>query len=196
MPPAWAWQVSRQNPTMSAPSAWCDRLEHPADPVGLPGHRVVAAGGVLDEQRDLEVGGLDGLAPVVEPLLGVVVVVDVAAVHDQPLRADLRRGVHVLLQQLAAGDPDPVVRGGHVDDVRRVDVEVDAGRLGGGAQRGRAAGVPDLGALVALRVAEEELHQRGVARLRLRDRVGLVDVGADPQAVGGGCSGLRSGSHG
>jgi len=33
----------------------------------VAGHRVVAAGGVLDEQRDLDVGRLDRLAPVVEP---------------------------------------------------------------------------------------------------------------------------------
>jgi hypothetical protein len=50
----------------------------------------------------------------------------VAAVHDQALRAELGRGVHVLLEQLAAGDPLPVVRGRHVDEVRRMHVQVDA----------------------------------------------------------------------
>ena len=86
IPPACAWQVSRQNPTISDPSAWCTASKTRRDPVGLASHRVAAAGGVLDEQRDLEVGGLDGLAPVVEPLLRVVGGVDVAAVDDQPLR--------------------------------------------------------------------------------------------------------------
>ena len=44
-----------------------------------------------------------------------------------------------------------------------MDVERDARLLGGGPERGRAAGVADLGALVALRVAEEELHEGGPA---------------------------------
>ncbi|MGC3993635.1 MAG: hypothetical protein QM779_05870 [Propionicimonas sp.] len=47
----------------------------------------------------VEVGRLDGLAPVVEADRRVVVgLVDVATVHDQTLRADLRRGVDVLLR--------------------------------------------------------------------------------------------------
>ena len=141
LPPACAWQVSRQKPTMSKPSATEIASQTPRDPLEVAGHRVVAAGGVLDEQRQLEVGRLDRLAPVVEALRGVVGLVDVAAVHDQALGADRGRGVHVLLQQLAARDPDPVVGGGHVDDVRRMDVEVHAGSLGGGAQRLGPAGV-------------------------------------------------------
>src|SRR4029078_4824236 len=49
-------------------------------------------------------------------------------------------GVHVLLEKLARRDADAVVGGGDVDDVRRVHVEPDAGRLGVGAQpRGGAA---------------------------------------------------------
>ena len=184
MPPAQAWQVSRQKPTSLEALGRGDRVPHPGDPVEVAGHRVVAAGGVLDQQRDLDVGGLDGLAPVVEALGRVVVLVDVAAVDDQALGADLGGGVHVLLEQLAARDPDAVVGGGDVDDVGRVHVEVDAGRLGVRAQAVGAAGVADLGALVALRVAEEELHQRGLARLRLGDRVGLLDVGSDGDAAG------------
>ena len=144
------------------------RPTRPAIRSSVPRHRLVAAGGVLDQHRELEVGRLDRLAPVVEAGGRVVALVDVAAVHDQPLRADRRGGVHVLLEQLAGRDPDPVVRRRHVDDVRRVDVEVDPGRLGVGPQAVRAAGVPDLGALVALRVAEEELHQRRLARPRPR----------------------------
>ena len=114
-----------------------DRLPHPGDPVEVAGHRVGAAGGVLDEQRELEVGGLDGLAPVVEALGRVVLVGHVAAVHDQPLGADLGRGVDVLLEQLAARDPHPVVGRGDVDEVGRVHVEVDARGLGVGLERPR-----------------------------------------------------------
>ena len=66
LPPAWAWQVSRQKPTVSPPSAPAIASQTPRDPVEVAGHRVVAAGGVLDQQRDLDVGGLDRLAPVVE----------------------------------------------------------------------------------------------------------------------------------
>ena len=91
-----------------------------------------------------------------------------------------RRRVDVLLEQLAGRDPDPVVGGGDVDDVGRVDVEVDPGRGRVVAQPLEPAGVPDLGPLVALGVAQEELHQVGLAGLRLRDRVLLLDVRADP----------------
>ena len=157
-----------------------DGVEDAVDPLEVPRHRVVAAGGVLDQERELEVGRVDRLAPVVEADLGVVVAVDVAAVHDQALGAQRRRRVDVLLEQLARRDPDPVVRGGDVDDVGRVDVEVDPGRRRVVAQPLEPAGVPDLGPLVALRVAEEELHQVGLAGLRLRDRVLLLDVRADP----------------
>ena len=126
-----------------------------------------------------------------KPLLGVVVLVDVAAVDDQALGADLGGRVDVLLQELAARDPDPVVGGGDVDDVGRVDVEVDPRLLGGLPQRRGAPGVPDLGTLVGLRVAEEELHERRLAGLGLGDRVGLVDVRADADAHGGQASRAR-----
>jgi hypothetical protein len=89
----------------------------------------------------------------------------------------------VLLQELARRDPDPVVGGGDVDDVGSVDVEADAGRLGVSPQALRATGIADLGALVSLRVAEEELHVRRLPRVRLGDRVGLVDVGSPGDAA-------------
>ena len=60
-----------------------------------------------------------------------------------------------------------------------MDVEADARGLGVGPQTGGPAGVPDLGAFVALRVAEEELHVGRLSRLGLGDRVGLLDVGSE-----------------
>ena len=163
-----------------------DSVEDALDPVEVAGHGVVAAGGVLDQERDLQVGGLDGLAPVVEADGRVVVLVDMAAVDDQTARPDLGSGVHVLLEELARRDPDPVVGGGDVDDVGSVDVETDARGLGVGPQPGHASGVADLGASVALRVAEEELHVRRSTGLRLGDRVGLLDVGSEGEV--GGCA--------
>jgi hypothetical protein len=105
----------------------------------------------------------------------------VPAVHDQALGADLGCRSRLVLEDLAAGDADPVVRRGDVHQVGRVHVEVEVGRLGSGAQGGRPTGVRDLGALPALRVTQEELREVGAARGRLGDRVLLVDVGADPQ---------------
>ena len=96
-----------------------------------------------------------------------------------PLAPISAGGRQVLLEQLAAGDADAVVEARDVDRVGRVDVEVDARRLGVGLERRGAAGVPDHGALLALRVAEEELRERRAARLRLGDRVLLVDVRTD-----------------
>src|SRR5690606_19612618 len=116
---------------------------------------------------------------------------DVAAVHDQALGADLRGRVHVLLEQLAGGDPDAVVRGRDVDDVRRVDVQVDAGGLGRRTQGTGPTVVPDLGALVVLGVPEEELDEVGAAGDGLGDRVGLVDVGTDAQGGGGVRHGIQ-----
>ena len=92
-----------------------DRVPEPGQPVEAPGHRVVAAGGVLDQDRQPEatlVGGAgERLAPVVEADRGIVAGVHVPAVHDQPLRADLGCGrLGVLAEQLAAGDADAVVQ--------------------------------------------------------------------------------------
>jgi hypothetical protein len=59
-----------------------------------------------------------------------------------------------------------------------VDVEADAGRLRVGAEALGSAGVSHLGAVVALRVAQEELDVGCLPRLRLGDRVRLLDVGS------------------
>jgi len=60
-----------------------------------------------------------------------------------------------------------------------VDVEPHSCRLGVDSQTVGTSGVAELGPLVSLRVAEEELHVRCPARLRLGDRVGLLDVGSE-----------------
>ena len=161
-----------------------DRVPHALDPLEVAGHRVVAAGGVLDEERELEVGGLDGLAPVVEALSIARVVVALSTWPPctiRPLAPIAAAASTCCWSSLRDRDADPVVGRGDVDDVGRVDVEVDARRLGVGPEPVGPAGVADLGALVALRVAEEELHVRRLAGRRLGDRVGLLDVGADPE---------------
>ena len=98
---------------------------------------------------------------------------------DQRLSADLRRRIDVLLEQLAAWDANPVVGRRDVDEIGSVDVQIDTGRLSVGAQRGGAALVGDHRSFVALRIAEEELRQVGLADARLRDRVGLLHVSSD-----------------
>jgi hypothetical protein len=98
----------------------------------------------------------------------------VPAVHDQALGADRSGGGELLLEQLAAGNPDPVVWGRHVDHVRRVHVGVDArGREGradliGFAVAGERRGLP------ALRVPEEELRDFGAGCLGGGEWVGVV----------------------
>ena len=101
-----------------------------------------------------------------------------------PLAPISAAAVQVLLEQLAARDADAVVGRRDVDRVGRVHVEVDAGRLGAGLERRGAAGELHDRPLVALRVAEEELAQRGPPGGGLRHRVGLVDVPSDAQLHG------------
>ncbi len=69
---------------------------------------------------------LEGLDPVLDAGRHVVALLHVPAVHHQSLGADRRRGLGVLQQDLARRDADLVVRRRHVDDVRRVHVDVDA----------------------------------------------------------------------
>ena len=63
-------------------------------------------------------------------------------------------------------------------------VQIDARLRGLLAQPGRAARVLDLGAPVALRVAEEHLDQGHPALAGLPDRVGLIDMGTDGDLLG------------
>jgi hypothetical protein len=108
-----------------------DRVPEPGQCVQPAGARVVAASGVLDQDRDGEAARLGGvgerLAPVVEADGQVVAGVDVTAVHDQPLGADRGGGLRVAHQQFPARDADSVVERGDVDDVRGVDVDVHLG---------------------------------------------------------------------
>jgi hypothetical protein len=101
-----------------------DAVPQPGEGVEAAGHRVVAAGGVLDEDRQRRLHPLEGLDPVLDADLGAVALRHVTAVHDQALRADGGRGRRVVEQDLAGRDADLVVGAGDVDDVRRVDVEV------------------------------------------------------------------------
>jgi hypothetical protein len=160
-----------------------DRVPEPRDGVDAPGHRVVAAGGVLDQDRHRHVDALERLAPVVEPDLRVVVLGHVTAVDDQRPGTDGRRGIDVLLQQLAARDPDPVVRRGDIDEVRRMHVQVDAGLGRGRTQRFGSAWIGHDRRLVPLRVAEEELRQVRPPNRGFRERIGLVDVSPECEAL-------------
>src|SRR5580658_7104067 len=156
----------------------CHRLPEPADRLQRPGHGPVTAGGVLDQHRQRPLDPLHRLAPVLQAVLERHPRGHVPAVHDQPLGPDRRGGLELLVEQLPAGDPDPVVAGRHVDDVGRVDVDVHPG--------GRV-GVPDGGrvpagyhrALPALRIAEEELGRVRPAGSGLGQRVGYVKMASD-----------------
>ena len=114
-----------------------DVIPQPADGVEVAGHRVVAAGGVL--QIHLHVGFeiVQRLDPPLEAGLHVVVV-GVTAVHDHRRRVDLRGRVAGLLQDLARRDADAIVGRRHVDQVRRVDVQRACSTLSA-SRRPRAA---------------------------------------------------------
>ena len=155
-----------------------DRVPQAGQGGHAPGHRVVAARGVLDQQRDRARDPLHRLAPVVVADVVGHAAGHVTAVHHEALRPDGRRGLQLLGEKLAAGDPDPVVRARHVDAVRRVDVRVHARRRQRVAQSRRVTArkgrrVP------ALRVAEEELDDVGAGGVHHRQRVALAVVCTD-----------------
>src|SRR5581483_5340396 len=106
-----------------------DRVPQPGQRVQSPGARVVAARGVLDEYRRGQAAGLLGigerLPPVFDPDGEIVIAADVSTVDDQPFGADRLRRLGVCEQQLAARYPDPVVRRGDVDQVWRVNIDVN-----------------------------------------------------------------------
>ena len=154
------------------------RVPEPADRLERPGHGAVAARGVLDQHRQRPLDALHRLAPVLQAVGEVHARGDVPAVHDQALGPDGRGRLELLVEQLPAGNPDPVVAGGDVDDVRRVDVDVHAGR-GEGVPDGRRIPAGYHRSLPALRIAEEELGRVRAAGDRLVQRVVNVEVGSD-----------------
>ena len=156
-----------------------DRLPEPGHRVQAAGHRAVAARRVLDQHRHRALDSLDRLLPVLVPLLGFGPRVHVAAVHDHARCADGGGGLQVLPEQLAAGNPDPVVGGRHVDPVRSVDEDLDP-RLGERfPQRGRLTG--EGRRLPVLRVAEKELGDFRFPGGSGGERVAAVHVGPDPR---------------
>ena len=131
--------MSRQKPTLLS-SAPAMASQSRAMRVEAAGHGALPAGGVLDQHRHRAVDALDRLAPAVVALDRIGARGHVPAVHDQALRPDLRGRLELLVEQLAAGDPDPVVRRRDVDHVVRVHVGIDPGRIEGRpqARRGRS----------------------------------------------------------
>jgi hypothetical protein len=121
-------------------------------------------------------------APVLQAVLRRHARGDVPAVHDQSLGADRRGRLELLVQEFPARDPDPVVAGRDVDDVRRVNVDVDA-RRGEGVPDGGRVSAGYHRALPALRVAEEELGRVRAVGDRLVQRVVNVEVGSDARHV-------------
>ena len=154
------------------------RVPEPADRVERPGHRSVTARGVLDEHRQRPLDAFHRLAPVLQAVLGRHPRGDVPAVHDQALGPDRSRRLELLVEQLPARDPDPVVAGRDVDDVWSVDVDVDA-RGGEGIPDGGRIAARYHRALPALRVAEEKLGCVRAEGDRVVQRVVNVEVGSD-----------------
>ena len=105
-PAAWAWQVSKQKPSSIAASAAVDRVPEPREGVESPGDRVLAAGGVLDADRDLGLEHLERAQPAADALGDAVL--GVPGVDDHRGRADVGRGVAGLLQDLARAVADVV----------------------------------------------------------------------------------------
>ena len=136
-----------------------DRVPQPGQRVEPAGAGVVAAGGVLDQDRG-------GEAAVVLPRTrrscascrsrssSSSPVSTCPPWTIRPLAPTSAAACGVAEQQLAARDADAVVERRDVDQVGRVDVDVDVRRRAAPRRR------PRLGRLVALRVGEEELHRR------------------------------------
>src|SRR5579875_5260 len=153
-------------------------LPEPGQGVQPSGHRPVAAGRVLDQHRHRPLDPLDRLAPVLVAGGRIDPGVHVAAVHDQALGPDGGGRRQMLAEQFAAGDADPVVRGGHVDPVRGVHEHLDA-RLGERVlHRGRVA-AREYRRLPVLRVTKKELCDGSIALFGLGQRIFPADVCPD-----------------
>jgi hypothetical protein len=90
-----------------------------------------------------------------------------------------------LLQQLAAGNADPVVRGGDIEPVRRMHVEIDAARFGLGTQSRGATAEGDHRSVPTLRIPEKELDEISFPIGRRCEWIPLFDMCADPDGSHG-----------
>ena len=155
------------------------------DRVEVTGHRLVPAGGVLDQHRQPEPALVrlagERLAPVVEPdWPGRPRPVTCPPCTTIPLAPELGRRRGVRPQQLAAGDPDPVVGRRHVERVR-----ARGRRRRGPWRRSSSARGCGLGAFQSCGSARKICTAVGARRRRLRERVGVVVAGADVDAEDG-----------
>ena len=98
---------------------------------------------------------------------------------DDPSRTNLGGSRDLLLQNLPARNPDPVVARGDVDDIRGVDIDAHTGLFGLGLQPGCAIGVWELRALPPLGIAQKELHAVRANRGGLADRIILAHMSAE-----------------
>ena len=158
-----------------------------ADGFEVSHHRFLAARGVLDQDRHLQVEAVDALAPVVVALLLVLVGGDVPAVDDHPARPDPGGRVDGLLQQFPRRDADAIVGGGDVYDVRGVHVEPDPG-VGGLRPQGGGPVAGDCGFPPRLRVTEGHLGDVRPQGDGLRNRGIRVNMSTDQHgpSLGGG----------
>jgi hypothetical protein len=143
---------------------------------------VIPAGGVLDQQRHGPFYPLHRLAPVVIALALVHTAGDVPPVHDEAPGPDRRGGCELLAEQLAAGDPDPVVGARHVDAVGSVDEHLQSGLVQRSTELVRVA-TGKRRCVPALRIAEEELDDLRPCGARHRQRVAFPFVGSDADHV-------------
>ena len=153
-----------------------DLLPQLCQRVSAPGDRVVAAGRVLEVDRDLALQHLERAAPALDALVDAVL--GMARVDDQRGRAQRRGGLALLAQDLARAVADVRLGRADVDQVGRVDVEVD-GRVAelGGVVAGRRL-------LPALRLAVEDLDDLDIQLGGCGERRSVVDVGADLGELG------------
>ena len=155
-----------------------DGVPQAGDRVEAAGHRVIPASGVLDEQWHGPLYALHRLAPVGVAFGLVYPAGHVPAVHDEARGPHRGGSGELLAEQLAAGNPDPVVRARHVDPVGRVDEHLQAGL----AERGpELAGVTagERRRVPALRIAEEELDDLSPGGVRHPKRVAFAFVSSD-----------------
>jgi len=154
-----------------------DHVPEPGDVVKRARHGPVAAGRVLDQQRDRPRDLIDRLGPVEQPVLRVVLGRDMAAVHDKTLGADRRGRLELLFDDGPAGVPDPVVGARQIHRIGRMNVDVDPRVCPCLPDLRRVAGEDRR--LPVLRVAEEELRRVRSGGDGFLERVVDVEMGSD-----------------